>query len=153
DGTLSIIDRKKNLVKLAHGEYLAIESLESKYKSSQMVTNICVHADSNANKPMAIIVPNEQAVRKLASEQSLLESPDSAEWKEVCQNEKVQKAVLNEMNSVGKKAGLKPIETLQCVILSPEEWTPQNGYLTAAQKLQRKVILKEFEEEIKKVYP
>jgi len=44
-------------------------------------------------------------------------------------------------------------QTLQCVILSPEEWTPQNGFLTAAQKLQRKVILKEFEEEIKKVYP
>lgn len=126
-----------------------------------------------------IIVPNEKAVRKLASDQSLLDSPDSAEWKEVCQNEKVQKAVLNEMNGVGKKAGLKPIEvslllslcallemtrdadlesfrslqTLQCVILSPEEWTPNNGFLTAAQKLQRKVILKEFEEEIKKVYP
>ncbi|GAA5990281.1 hypothetical protein JCM5350_002077 [Sporobolomyces pararoseus] len=153
DGTLSIIDRKKNLVKLAHGEYIAVESLESKYKSSELVANICVHADSNANKPMAIIVPNEKAVRKLASDQSLLDSPDSAEWKEVCQNEKVQKAVLNEMNGVGKKAGLKPIETLQCVILSPEEWTPNNGFLTAAQKLQRKVILKEFEEEIKKVYP
>ncbi|GAA6006589.1 hypothetical protein JCM11491_003108 [Sporobolomyces phaffii] len=153
DGTLSIIDRKKNLVKLAHGEYLAIESLESKYKSSQLVANICVHADSNANKPMAIIVPNEQAVRKLAGEQSLVDSADSAEWKEVCQNEKVQKAVLDEVNSVGKKAGLKPIETLQCVVLAPEEWTPQNGFLTAAQKLQRKVILKEFEDEIKKVYP
>ncbi|GAA5857026.1 hypothetical protein JCM3766R1_000266 [Sporobolomyces carnicolor] len=127
--------------------------VRSKYKSSSFVTNICVHADSNANKPMAIIVPNEQAVRKLASEQSLITGADSAEWKEVCENEQVQKAVLSEMNQVGKKAGLKPIETLQCVVLAPEEWTPQNGFLTAAQKLQRKVILKEFEEEIKKVYP
>lgn len=153
DGTLSIIDRKKNLVKLSGGEYIAIERLESIYKSSPMVTNICVHADSNANKPMAIIVPNEQAVRKLASEQSLIDSADSAEWKEVCQSSEVSKAVLAEMNGVGKKAGLKPLETLQCVVLAPEEWTPQNGFLTAAQKLQRKVILKEFEDQIKKIYP
>ena len=103
------------------------------YKSSPMVTNICIHADSNANKPMAvrylplpshsvavnsikssrkiqIIVPNEQAVRKLASEQSLIDSADSAEWKEVCQSSEVSKAVLAEMNGVGKKAGLKPLE-------------------------------------------
>jgi len=153
DGTLSIIDRKKNLVKLSGGEYIAIEKLESIYKSSPLLTNICVHADSNANKPMAIIVPNEQAVRKLASEQSLIDSADSAEWKEVCQSSEVSKAVLAEMNGVGKKAGLKPLETLQCVVLAPEEWTPQNGFLTAAQKLQRKVILKEFEDQIKKIYP
>ncbi|GAA5902462.1 uncharacterized protein JCM6883_001417 [Sporobolomyces salmoneus] len=153
DGTLSIIDRKKNLVKLSHGEYIAVESLESKYKSSPLVTNICVHADSNANKPMAIIVPNESAVRKLASDQSLHSSANSCEWKELCQDSKVSKAVLQELLSVGKKSGLKPIEMLQCVVLAPEEWTPQNGFLTAAQKLQRKVILKEFEQEIKEVYP
>jgi long-chain acyl-CoA synthetase len=54
DGTLSIIDRKKNLVKLAGGEYIALERLESIYKSCGLVSNICLVADSNANKPMAV---------------------------------------------------------------------------------------------------
>ncbi|GAA5943404.1 uncharacterized protein JCM15063_002939 [Sporobolomyces koalae] len=153
DGTLSIIDRKKNLIKLAGGEYIATERLESVYKSSQLVANICVHADSNANKPMAIIVPNEQAVRKLCSDHSISSISDSTEWSQICQNDQVKKIVLEEMNQAGKKQGLKPLETLQCVILANEEWTPQNGFLTAAQKLQRKVILKEYQDEIKQVYP
>ncbi|GAA6059698.1 hypothetical protein JCM10212_000085, partial [Sporobolomyces blumeae] len=156
DGTLSIIDRKKNLVKLSGGEYIALERLESIYKSSGLVANICIHADSNASKPMAIIVPNESPLRKhIASDGSIssISSPESADWKEICQDDDVRKSVVAELNGVGKKAGLKGLEQLQCVILSPEEWTPQNGFLTAAQKLQRKVILKEFKEEVDKVYP
>ncbi|GAA5879725.1 hypothetical protein JCM1840_006838 [Sporobolomyces johnsonii] len=147
DGTLSIIDRKKNLVKLAGGEYIALERLESIYKSCSLVANICVHADHSASRPMAIIVPNEHNVRKLVEERNL--ASGDADWKEVCQNDKVRKAVLDELNAVGKKAQLKPLETLQTVVLASDEWTPQNGFLTAAQKLQRKTILKEFEDEIK----
>jgi len=47
DGTLAIIDRKKNLVKLAHGEYIALEKMENKYKDSVLVENVCVFGDSS----------------------------------------------------------------------------------------------------------
>ncbi|GAA5842143.1 hypothetical protein JCM11251_006538 [Rhodosporidiobolus azoricus] len=155
DGTFSVIDRKKNLVKLAGGEYIALERLESILKSCSYVANIMVHADQDANRPMAIVVPHEPNLKNLLrSDPSLLPSSaggdvDKVDWQEVCKSEKVRKVVLDDLNAVGKKAGLKPLEQLQTVLLSPEEWTPQNGYLTAAQKLQRKIIVEHFKDQIK----
>ena len=35
------------------------------------------------------------------------------------------------------------------MLLADEEWTPQSGHLTPAQKLQRKTIIHQFEREIK----
>nr|BBE10601.1 long-chain acyl-CoA synthetase [Rhodotorula toruloides] len=148
DGTLSVIDRKKNLVKLAGGEYIALERLESLYSSCEYVARIMIHADSNANKPMAVIFPHEHNFKSLAS--SLGVSGDLGTLvhdQSICDN------VLKSLNAVGKKAGLKPLETLQTLVLSDEEWTPQNGMLTAAQKLNRKTIVQKYKKEIDAVYP
>ncbi|GAA5969832.1 hypothetical protein JCM11641_008054 [Rhodosporidiobolus odoratus] len=144
DGTLSVIDRKKNLVKLAGGEYIALERLESTYRSCEYVAAIMVHADSNANRPMAVIFPHEANLKKLASEQGV----SSTELSSLAQDQKIRDAVLKSLNAVGKKAGFKPLEILSTVVITDEEWTPQNGLLTAAQKLNRKEILKKFQKEV-----
>lgn len=39
-------------------------------------------------------------------------------------------------------------QTLQTVVMGPDEWTPQNGLVTAAQKLNRKAILEKFHDEL-----
>lgn len=56
--------------------------------------------------------------------------------------------VLKECNAVGKKNGFKPIEILASVVLTPDEWTPESGLVTAAQKIQRKKIEQHFKKEI-----
>ena len=143
DGTLSVIDRKKNLVKLSGGEYIAIERLESVYKSSNLVSNICVHADSNAKQPMAIIFPREDNLIGAIERAGL----QKRELEELCHDRKVQEIVLKDVNAVGKKAGFKNLEQLQTVLLVPEELA-----MTAAQKLSRKDIIKKYNDEIKKIY-
>ncbi|KAK5118513.1 hypothetical protein LTR62_003028 [Meristemomyces frigidus] len=170
-GSLRIIDRKKNLVKMAHGEYIALEKLESIYRSTPLVGNICVYADQSKNKPIAIVVPAEPALKNLASENGIKGSG----LEDLCRNKKMNEAVLKEMQAAGKKGGLTGIEMIEGVVLSDEEWTPQNvslrilsqltavcrtqnanvflqNLVTSAQKLNRKGITEKYKEEIDNIY-
>jgi len=122
NGHLKIIDRKKNLVKTLNGEYIALEKLESAYRSTPVVGNICVYADPNQQKPIAIIVPVEAALQKLASQNGI--KGDSVE--ELVHDKKLNGLVLKEVQSVGKQGGLSGIEIIDGVVLADEEWTPQN---------------------------
>ncbi|CAO3618765.1 unnamed protein product [Cunninghamella blakesleeana] len=144
NGTLSIIDRKKNLVKLSNGEYIALEKLESIYKSCLFVQNICVYADPLLPKAIALVVPLEAPIRKWASENDVAEK----DYERLCAEPKVKKAVLASLTKTGKESNLKPAEFIYDIHLCHEEWTVENGLLTAAQKLKRNDIIKEFKQEI-----
>ncbi|KAF5334972.1 hypothetical protein D9611_009928 [Ephemerocybe angulata] len=150
DGTLSLIDRLKNLIKLASGEYIALERLEAIYKSCNLVANICVHAVPEAQQPMAVIIPHEAHLRNYVAAKGIADA--AAELDVLCADPKVQEAVLKEANVVGKKNGFKAMEILQAVVLTAEEWTPESGLVTAAQKIQRVKIAHTFKAEIDAVY-
>lgn len=148
NGHLKLIDRKKNLVKTLNGEYIALEKLESIYRSVPVVGNICVYADANKAKPIAIIVPLEPALKKIASSIGVQDGT----IEELVHNRKLQSAVLKELQSAGRQGGLSGIEIIDGVVLSDEEWTPQNNLVTAAQKLNRKGILNKYEKEVAAAY-
>ncbi|CAG8676465.1 7464_t:CDS:2, partial [Cetraspora pellucida] len=148
NGTLCIIDRKKNLVKLSNGEYIALEKLESIYKSTLYVSNICVCANSFQNKPVALIYPIEAQINNLAKEKDL----GVKDFVELCTNKEIIASVLQACISQGKKAGLKPAELLGDVTLVPDEWTAHNGLLTAASKIKRKDIQTKYKAELDRMY-
>ncbi|CAH1758289.1 7416_t:CDS:2 [Entrophospora sp. SA101] len=148
NGSLSIIDRKKNLVKLAHGEYIALEKLESVYKSTLFVSNLCVCADSYQSRPVALIFPIEAQIRKLATEKNIAET----DFEELCRNQEIANSVLQACLDKAKKADFKPAEFLSAVTLVHEEWTAQNGLLTAAQKIKRKDLEQKYQADIDRMY-
>ncbi|KAJ3534142.1 hypothetical protein NMY22_g7048 [Coprinellus aureogranulatus] len=152
DGTLSIIDRLKNLIKLQSGEYIALEKLESIYKSCDLVANICVYASQDAVQPIAIVVPHESKLRAAVSSNPSTSSVSTAPFPDLCANKEVQKLVTNACNDTGKKNKFKGAELLKGVVLTAEEWTPENGLVTAAQKVNRGVIGKKFKDQIEEVY-
>ena len=50
-------------------------------------------------------------------------------------------AVLADLINEGKKAGLSNLEKLKGVVFLTDPWTPENGCLTAANKLQRRTVI------------
>lgn len=127
NGHLKIIDRKKNLVKTLNGEYIALEKLESAYRTAPVVGNICVFAAQDKAKPIAIIVPVEAALQKVAASNGI--KGESVE--EMVHDKKLNRIVLNEMLKAGRQSGLAGIELIDGLVMADEEWTPQNVSLLA----------------------
>lgn len=122
NGHLKVIDRKKNLVKTLNGEYIALEKLESVYRAATVVANICVYADQQKSKPIAIIVPAEPALKKLAESNGI----KGNNLEELVHDKKLQDLVLKELQAAGRAGGLSGIEIIEGVVLADEEWTPAN---------------------------
>lgn len=150
EGQLKIIDRKKNLVKTQNGEYIALEKLESIYRSNQYVQNICVYADQSKVKPVGIIVPVFPLITKLAINLGVMNKDDNIE--DHIHDVKLRNAILTDMIKTGKSQGLNGIEFLQGIAMFNEEWTPENGFVTSAQKLKRKDILNAVINDVNSIY-
>lgn len=154
NGALAIIDRKKNLVKTLNGEYIALEKLESVYRSNPIVLNICCYADQSKVKPIAIILPNESHFKSFLVEEKIYSDLElkTKDLSYLCDDAKVIKAVNKSLIQTGKSQGLKGIELIQSAVILDDEWTPQNGFVTSAQKLQRKKILASCQDKVDAAY-
>jgi len=138
---------KKNLIKPPHGEYIAPERLEASYRNCPYVVNIMVYATSEANDVIAFVNPNRKAVEDWAASQGIKD-----DWQQLCSNPKVEKFILDGLNAVWSSYKLKSIERISAIKIFHEEWTPENGWLTAAMKLRRNEIHKRYAKEIEEIY-
>lgn len=71
NGALKIIDRKKNIFKLAQGEYIAPEKLENIYNKSLFVSQIFIDGDSHKSYIVGIVVIDEAHCANWAKAQGL----------------------------------------------------------------------------------
>ncbi|KAM9837104.1 long-chain-fatty-acid--CoA ligase 5 [Aulostomus maculatus] len=146
-GVLKIIDRKKNIFKLAQGEYIAPEKIENVYVRSEAVAQVFVHGDSLQSCLVAIVVPDSEVLPDLAKK---LGCQGSVE--DLCKNMKIKKAILSDMTRLGKEAGLKSFEQVKDVYLHPEQFTIENGLLTPTLKAKRAELKTLFQTQIGNLY-
>ncbi|GHE47547.1 AMP-dependent synthetase/ligase [Sphingobacterium griseoflavum] len=145
DGFLKITDRKKEMFKTAGGKYVAPQALENKFMESTLVAQVMVIGE-NQRFPAALIVPAFEELEKWAKHKGISFSSKEELIKNSEVIDKYQKELDRLNNDFGQWEKVKKFELL------PKEWTIDGGELTPKLSLKRKVIFKNFEAIINKIY-
>ncbi|VDL92340.1 unnamed protein product [Schistocephalus solidus] len=171
DGSFSIIDRKKDLVKLQAGEYVSLVKVELAIAQSAYVENVCVYADPNHDFTICFVSPKISQIRKLAVELGLLEDVSRqvqetlpadrlkdesavtlAEHQLLCKIKQIGETVLVALQQMGRSKKLATFEIPQKLHLDSEPWIPERGLVTEALKVKRHAVKTAFLSEIQAMY-
>lgn len=150
-GTITIIDRKKDLVKLMNGEFVALGQLESRFRDCPFASNLLVYGSSSYASTIVILVPDEAALRKLVDELKL--DPQLChDLAQMCSNQQIIDTVTQSIYEIAGRSGLSRAEKPAKVILVPDQWTPENGLTTASLKNRRKQLVDKYADTIRQAY-
>ncbi|XP_027138203.1 long-chain-fatty-acid--CoA ligase 1a isoform X2 [Larimichthys crocea] len=147
NGTLKITDRKKHIFKLAQGEYIAPEKIETVYNLSDPVAQIFVHGDSLQACLVGIVVPDPDFLPIWIKKKGI-----EGSYSELCKSKEVKDTILQDLLRLGKEAGLKSFEQVRDITLHPEMFSVQNGLLTPTLKAKRAELRQRFREHIDELY-
>lgn len=98
------------------------------------------------DRPIALFQLNEAVAMKWAKTNGL-----AGDFETVLKSKEMESAVMNSFKAEHAKSDLSHIEKLQGVCMLNSPWTPENGCLTAANKLQRRVVQETFSKEFEAV--
>ncbi|KAF1785848.1 AMP-binding, conserved site [Phytophthora cactorum] len=143
DGTLSIIDRKKNIFKLSQGEYVAAEKIEGVYLKSKYVAQIFVYGDSLQSCLVAVVVPDPETAEAWGHAKGL--SGEHAAVAQLVHNTAFQKEVREDMGTTGKEAQLRGFELVKKVHFHPDPFSMEDGLITPTFKLKRPQLKARFQ--------
>nr|ACL54548.1 unknown [Zea mays] len=147
NGTMKIIDRKKNIFKLSQGEYVAVEVLERAYLQSPLVASVWVYGNSFESFLVAVAVPERQALEEWAAANS-----KAGDFAELCADPKARTYVRDQLNQTGKKLGLRGFEMLKAVYLEPVPFSIEKDLVTPTFKLKRPQLLKYYKDRVDQMY-
>ncbi|XP_058496329.1 long-chain-fatty-acid--CoA ligase 1a isoform X1 [Solea solea] len=147
NGTLKIIDRKKHIFKLAQGEYIAPEKIETVYSRCDAVAQIFVYGESLQACLVAIVVTDPDFLPVWAKNKGV-----EGSYSELCKMKEVKAAILEDLLRLGKEAGLKSFEQVRDITLHSEMFSVQNGLLTPTLKAKRAELRNRFREQIDELY-
>ncbi|KAI9189246.1 medium-chain fatty acid-CoA ligase faa2 [Blastocladiella emersonii ATCC 22665] len=150
-GRLVIIDRVKNIFKLAQGEYIAPEKIENVYQKHELVAQAFVYGDSLQASLVGVVVPDEHAFMRWVPTCGV-EVAEDASFADLCANPEVAKKLLAVIVAFGKASGLFGFEQLREIRLDTEQFTVENNLLTPTFKLKRQDAAKKYRAEIDAMY-
>eukprot|EP01137_Pigoraptor_chileana_P005357 Opistho-2@48327 len=147
DGSMSIIDRKKNIFKLAQGEYVAAEYLEAVFQKANYVQQVFVYGNSLKTFLLAVVVPDPEKIFPYAEKNGLPQ-----DLKALAANPAINKLILDAMTAIGKAEKIKGFEFIKGIIVEGEPFAVENDLLTPTFKLRRPNATNKYKAELEKLY-
>ncbi len=134
-----IIDRRKDVLKLSQGEYVAVGVLGTVYEAgSALIKQIYVYGNSQRSYLVAVVVPEIGLLQE-----QLGATPTEAQIKNL---------IRDELNKVAAKDELKPFEVPRGFILEKEEFTQGNGLLSSVRKRLRPALKRKYGAALEALY-
>lgn len=154
-GRFSIIDRVKNLLKLAQGEYVSPEKIENEYLANFPVfAQGLAYGDSFQSFLVGVfgIDPTHFADFAAKVLKRSISPTDTAAIEEACADKKVRLAVLEEMERIAKRVKLQGFERIKNIHLCIDPFTLEEDLLTPTLKMKRIPAIKRYKEILDALY-
>jgi long-chain acyl-CoA synthetase len=145
DGFLSITDRKKDLIKTSGGKFIAPQPIENSLKHNPLVAEAVVIGDKR-KFPAVLIAPNFAVLEEWARREHVGFAT---------RHELVGCSAVRELYATiveQKNRDLARFEKLKKVLLVAEEFSADNGALTASLKLRRREVERQYAKQIGEMY-
>ncbi|KAL6219599.1 hypothetical protein ACLB2K_007358 [Fragaria x ananassa] len=140
NGSIKIIDRKKNLIKLSQGEYVALEYLENVYGISSVIDDIWVYGNSFKSKLVAVVVPEENSTKKWADLNG-----HTGSFSDLCSLDQLKNYILEELKLTAERNKLRGFEYIKGIIIEPRPFDMERDLVTATLKKKRNQLLKYYQ--------
>ncbi|KAL1316787.1 hypothetical protein HN51_068937 [Arachis hypogaea] len=147
DGSMKIIDRKKNIFKLSQGEYVAVENLENVYRQLSCIDSIWVYGNSFESFLVAVANPSKPVLERWAEENGIKIDFDS-----LCKDSRAKSYILGELTRIAKENKLKGYEFIKDVHLDPVPFDMERDLITPTYKMKRPQLLKYYKNVIDDMY-
>jgi long-chain acyl-CoA synthetase len=145
DGFLRITGRKKELLVTAGGKNVAPAALEDGLRAHPLISQCMVVGDQ---KPFiaALVTLDEEMWPTWSKNHGLEDVPFDLARTHEAVHEQVQLAV-DEANTAVSRA-----ESIRTFRILAGDFTEENGYLTPSLKLKRNVVMKDFADDVERLY-
>eukprot|EP00171_Calliarthron_tuberculosum_P011547 IDg11547t1 len=154
DGTLRIIDRRKNMFKLSQGEYVSPEKLEQEYAKARLVGQIFVYGNSLESKLIGVVVPDIEEAVKWAKSEGASETLDG-----IIQDPKFKAQLLSEIEVIRKRCDFVGYERIADVVLEGDGinelgqgFHVGNDMMTPTMKLKRANVARYYKVKLDQLY-
>lgn len=145
EGFITITDRKKDMMKTSGGKYIAPQQIETLLKEDYYVEQVACIGDGR-QYVSALIVPAFEPLENWAKHKGLHYSSRE----ELIKNPNVVEFYQGRIDHSTRDLG--QVEKVKKFTLLPQEFTQENGELTATLKIKRAAINKNYQKEIEAMY-